>query len=183
MNLKAIERYASSVFAELILISENEVVKFVAETGRFLELTNQSKELNEFFTSPAFSEGEKIEVFSLIAGMMDFSDHFRTLYIILIEHRRTSSLADIKTAIEKYHDHHSGIEEAVLSTPFEFTKDELETIKEKLSGLTENKKIRLIQKIDPELLGGAVIRIQDKVYDASLRLMMKNLKKNIMEIG
>lgn len=182
MNHKTVERYALSVFEQLMTVNDREVDRFVDDAGSFIELLSKSPEMKEFFSSPAFSEQEKKEFFETVCDRMDLSAHFRSLYALLIEHRRTLLLAEIRRTVSKYHDAASGISEAVIFTPFSFDEGELGMIAESLAVMTGNRKIRLVQKIDPLLVGGAQIRIGDRVYDASLKSMMKNLKKNIMEI-
>lgn len=182
MSRKAVERYALSVFEQLMTQNSAEVDRFIDDTGRFLDLLSESADLLGFFASPAFSEKEKKDFCGIICERMDMSAYFKSLYELLIEHRRTQLIAEIKLAVLKYNDAASGISEAVISTPFSFDEKELKQIADRLAEMTGSKKIRLIQKTDHLLVGGAQIRIGDRVYDASLRSMMKNLKKNIMEI-
>lgn len=182
MNHKTVERYALSVFEQLMTVSDADVDRFTDDAGSFIDLLSKSAEMKEFFSSPAFSEQEKKDFFEMICERMSFSAHFRSLYALLIEHRRTLLLAEIRRTVSKYRDEASGISEAVIFTPFSFDERELGIIADRLAVMTGNRKIRLVQKIDHLLVGGAQIRIGDKVYDASLKSMMKNLKKNIMEI-
>lgn len=182
MSHKAIERYSLSVFEQLMTVNESEIEKFINDTDRFLKVLSESPELRELFSSPAFTEQEKKDIFQTICGKMDISAYLKSLYALLIEHRRTALLDEIKKSVQKYHDTSSGITEAEISAPFSFNGHELEMIADRLAVMTGSRKIRLIQKIDHLLVGGARIRIGDKVYDASLKSMMKNLKKNIMEI-
>lgn len=182
MNRKAVERYALSVFEQLMTVNDSEVRRFLKDADRFIELLSESVELRELFSSPAFSEQEKNDLLEQICGRMELSEYFRSTCSLLIEHRRTPLLSDVVNAVRKYHDTASGISEAVISTPFSFDEGELGIIAARLAEVTGSRRIRLVQKIDPLLVGGATIRIGDVVYDASLKSMMKNLKKNIMEI-
>ncbi|HRZ78392.1 MAG TPA: ATP synthase F1 subunit delta [bacterium] len=182
MSHNAVERYASAVFEQLMSESDAEVTRFVDDSESFIQLVEKSEALKGFFSSPAFSEPEKKDLFAVLSERTGYSAHFRSLFGLLIEHRRTGLLPEIRRSIRKYQDHASGTGEAVIFTPFSFDESELLEISVRLAEITGCKKVRLVQKIDPALVGGAQIRMGDRVYDASLKSMMKDLKKNIMEI-
>mgnify|MGYP003388447097 CR=1 FL=1 len=46
---------------------------------------------------------------------------------------------------------------------------------EKLS----NKKVDVTKKVDPEIIGGVVAKVGDKVYDGSLRTQLRNLRDEL----
>ncbi|MGI6395602.1 MAG: ATP synthase F1 subunit delta [bacterium] len=182
MKHNAVERYSKAVFDQLMTQNDADVVRFIGDSDSFIEIMKNSDALRDFFQSPAFSEVEKKDFFAVISEKAGYSAHFIALYRLLIEHKRTALLPEIRSSVQKYYDHASGTGEAVIFTPFSFDDGELTVIADRLAEMAGIRKVRLVQKIDPLLVGGAKIRMGDRVYDASLRSMMEDLKKNIMEI-
>ena len=44
-----------------------------------------------------------------------------------------------------------------------------------------NSKIELSGKVDPEIIGGLIFRIEDKQYDASVTTQLKKIKQQLLE--
>ena len=44
----------------------------------------------------------------------------------------------------------------------------------------DKEKLKLTQKVDPSLIGGIKIALDDKVYDASLKTKLNDLKKHLL---
>lgn len=72
------------------------------------------------------------------------------------------------------------IKSAVLTTA---TKINAETIKkiETLMGKDLNAKIELSSNVNPEIIGGMVLRLDDKQYDASVATQLKKIKQKLLE--
>ena len=71
-----------------------------------------------------------------------------------------------------------GISRGVVTTAVELDDAHKDRIKNKLESQTE-RKLELEYVIDPSIIGGIVFRVGDKVYDASLRAQLDNLRESI----
>jgi len=85
-------------------------------------------------------------------------------------------VAEYNHLVDNYH----GKEHAMVYTAIPIDDVIIEKIK---SGITEmtGKEIILTTKIDPDIIGGMVIRIGDKVIDGSIRSKVQQLKRNLRE--
>ena len=66
-----------------------------------------------------------------------------------------------------------------VTTALELSADELENVRAKVSSaLGKNAKVK--QLVDPSILGGLVVRVQDKIIDASVRYQLQAMKQQLL---
>ena len=73
-----------------------------------------------------------------------------------------------------------GIVEARVRTAMPMEFDETEDLRKALEAKT-GKKVRLRIEVEPELIGGAVVRIGDRVYDGSVQHQLESLRDQLEE--
>ena len=71
---------------------------------------------------------------------------------------------------------------AYVTTAFELTKTQKEQVEKRLLETTGYVKLELYYDIDPLLIGGMVIRIDDRVVDSSVRTKLDHLTKQLLNI-
>ncbi len=134
----------------------------------------QSAELRTFLGSPAVSVEAKHEVLEKIAKRLGASKIIRNFLLVIADHRRTQLIPEIAAAFQQVLRQRQGVAEAEVSSAVELTasqKKELAATLERLTG----KKIEPKYALDPSLLGGAVVRIGDTIYDGSLRTRLNEM--------
>lgn len=72
------------------------------------------------------------------------------------------------------------IKSAVLTTATEINSETIKKI-ETLMGKELNAKIELSTTVKPEIIGGIVLRLDDKQYDASIATQLKKIKQKLLE--
>jgi len=72
------------------------------------------------------------------------------------------------------------IKSALLTTASEINSESIKKI-EKLLGKELKATIELSTNIKPEIVGGLVLRLDDKQYDASIATQLKKIKQNLLE--
>lgn len=73
-----------------------------------------------------------------------------------------------------------GIDEALVTSAFPLTQDQVDALKAKLEEMT-GKKIIMKQKVDAALLGGFTVQIGDQLIDGSVARQLQTLKARIMQ--
>ena len=68
----------------------------------------------------------------------------------------------------------------MLTTASEVNSKTIKKIEE-LLGKELNATIELSTKVDPEIIGGLVLRLNDNQYDASIATQLKKIKQNLLE--
>ena len=77
---------------------------------------------------------------------------------------------------------YKGIGIAKVTTPLALTPQQRARVEEKLLATTGYRELEVEYAIDASLIGGIVIRIGDRVLDASVRTQLDGLQKELMQI-
>ena len=138
----------------------------------------QSAELRTFLASPAVSIKAKHAVLEKIVARLGASKIIRNFLFVLTDHRRTQLIPEVIAAFHEVIRQRQGIAEAIVSSPIELSAAQKKEIAATLARLT-GKKIEAKYTLDPALLGGAVVRIGDTIYDGSLRNRLNEMRARL----
>lgn len=169
---RAAIRYAKAILD--IASANNNAVSVNNDMKSIVLATQESTELKEFFANPIVSENAKLnavkEIFSSV------QNETNGLFQLLLANKRFEILPAIAAQFNTLFDVASGVETAVVTTAIPMTA-ELETqIMSKLKEFSSNN-ITIKNVIDASIIGGFVIRIGDKQYNASVANKLQQLKR------
>lgn len=181
MKEDIIIRYSASLFEYLKPMPAEYKDRFLSDCKDIESMIIENTDLRNLFYSPAFIEDEKKMVFTEIAENKGYEKGVSNLFMQLIENRKTPAFGEIIEFTEKMINHSLGKIEATVISTAKFSETEMNEIKENLSKALGSAQIVLHQTIDESLMGGAVLKIGNKIYDGSLKGMIQNLKANLME--
>ncbi|MFD1553133.1 ATP synthase F1 subunit delta [Putridiphycobacter roseus] len=169
-------RYATSL---LELALENNLLDKVNED--MVELSAvcaESKDFADLLSNPIVHESKKIDIFKAL-----FSDNMQTLSISFLElitkHSREGILPAIAASYTELYKKHNNIVDVVLTSAIELDAATKEKIISKIKTITTGK-IELVEKIDPSIIGGFIINIEDKQIDSSVASKFSNLKNILL---
>lgn len=168
-------RYANAILDVAIKEGIEELVfnDFVL-IGKSLE---QSKELSNLTHSPVIAHWQKKNVFKdIFEGKVN--QLTLNFLVLLIEKRREGLLLSIA---QKYYDFYNTLKnniEAEVSSAVALDDDMREKIKQKITAST-GKNVLLNFVINKSLIGGVSIKINDSVFDASVKSSLEMLKKQL----
>ncbi len=149
--------------------------KQLAEFGKAYA---ESAELRTFLASPAVTAEAKHGVIEKIARRIGASKIIRNFLLVITDHRRTQILSEIIAAFQQVVRQRQGVAEAEVSSAIELTAAQRKDLAKTLERLT-GKKIETKYSLDPALLGGAVVRIGDTIYDGSLRSRLNEMRARL----
>ena len=138
----------------------------------------ESLELRTFLASPAVSITAKHEVLEKIVARLGASKIIRNFLFVLTDHRRTQLIPEVIATFHEVIRQRQGIAEAIVSSPIELSAAQKKEMAATLARLT-GKKIEAKYTLDPALLGGAVVRIGDTIYDGSLRSRLNEMRARL----
>lgn len=73
---------------------------------------------------------------------------------------------------------HLGIKEVFLTTAYQTDRKTSELVRIEVAR-TLSTKIDMKEKVDPSLIGGFVIRVDDRLFDASVREKLRKIRKEM----
>jgi F-type H+-transporting ATPase subunit delta len=138
----------------------------------------ESAELRNFLASPAVSRDAKHGVIEKLIARVGASKILRNFLFVIADHQRTHILPEIITAFQEVVRQRQGIAEAEISSAVELSaaqKAEFARTLERITG----KRVEAQYSLEPSLLGGAVVRVGDTIYDGSLRNRLNGLRARL----
>jgi len=170
-------RYAKAFFS---LAKEKELLDtFKSDIEAIMAVCRQSVDFVLFLESPVVKSSRKIK---LISEIFSGSVHKLTLkFLILItENKRETFIPDICRNFLELTRKDIGIKTAVLTSAVELSAETIGQLKAVLQK-NLNSEVELTQRVNPEILGGMVLRVDDIQFDASLATQLKKVKKTLLE--
>lgn len=167
-------RYASA-FLDVVTASGLDTADLSRQLTDFLATWNGSAELREFFVNPAVPAVEKVAFLDKLNGKLKLRKELRNLMALLISNDRIGQVNEVAAAYRRLLQEQLGIRQAEIVTARELhEKDRAALLAEigKLAGA----RVEASFKLDPSILGGAVVRIGYTVYDGSVRGKLDRLK-------
>lgn len=161
-----------------ITLAQGAAEAVTQELAGFGALYAESAELRNFLSSPAVTREAKHRVVEKLLARVGGSKIVRNFLLVVIDHQRAQFLPEIVEAFQQVIRQRQGITEAQVSSAVELNgpqKAELESTLERLTG----KRVEAKFSLEPELLGGAVVRVGDTVYDGSLRSRLNELRARL----
>jgi F-type H+-transporting ATPase subunit delta len=144
----------------------------------FGALYAESGELRNFLASPAVTKEAKHRVIEKLLARVGGSKIVRNFLFVIVDHQRTHVLPEMIAALQDVVRQRQGIAEAQVSSAVELSKAqkaEMEFTLEKITG----KRVEAKFSLEPGLLGGAIVRVGDTVYDGSLRGRLNELRARL----
>jgi F-type H+-transporting ATPase subunit delta len=120
----------------------------------------------------------KHAVIEKIAARLGASKIIRNFLFVLADHRRTHLIPEVIAAFHQVIRQRQGIAGAEISSAVEMSAVQKKVMAATLAQLT-GKKIEAKFALDPALLGGAVVRIGDTIYDGSLRSRLNEMRARL----
>lgn len=145
---------------------------------RVRQVEKDSRELALMLKSPVIKTDKKIAVLSAVFGSQ-VGDLTMSFIKLITSKGRERLLVEIAKAYDEQYKRDKNIFTAVVTTAQgldERTRGRmLELVKSQMNG-----EVELVEKVDPEAIGGFVLRIGDRQVDRTVARQLANLKKELV---
>ena len=138
----------------------------------------ESGELRNVLANPAVERATKHGVIEKLAARLGASRIVRNFLFVVVDHQRTHLLPEIQQTFESVIRQRQGLAEAEVTSAAELSASQKTALEQTLERLT-GKKIQAKYSLDPGLLGGAVVRIGDTIYDGSVRNRLNQMRARL----
>ena len=165
-------RYARALFS---LGKEDDLlVSLLEDISRVQELCNKSADLIQLLHNPVIKTSHKISIFRKIFQPW-LSDLALRFILLVVKHQRESELPGICRHFIYLVRTDQGIVPAVVTTANQLSAEVLAAIHQNLE-LETGKSIALTHKINPGIIGGMIIRIEDLQFDGSISAQLNKVR-------
>ncbi|MBV9006011.1 MAG: ATP synthase F1 subunit delta [Solirubrobacterales bacterium] len=168
--------YARALFE---VAQERGVLDVVREQlGQFVEALDANRELAVFLFSPYFSTEEKKE--GLRRAVLDAEPSFMNFLEALLERHRMPAIFRIRARYEELWDEENRLLPVSVTSAIELDEGTVASIGERI-GESTGRQVELSSAVDPDILGGIVLRVGNLILDASIRNRLEQLRKQVAQ--
>lgn len=170
-------RYAKAFFATA---KEKKLLEiFKADIQLVLDVCTNSADFNLLLESPIVNESKKT---GLISSIFKGKIHELTMnfLLLIVKNKREVHIPGISRNFLALTRKDQNIKSATLITATGITKETISKIGKIMEEQLKTK-VELSSQVDPEIIGGIVLRIGDKQYDASVATQIKKIKQKLLE--
>lgn len=173
--IKIAKKYSNALFHSAIEAGKTEKVYndiiFVSET------IDTNEQLKNALINPIVTIEDKKDIISKL-----FCIHVEKITIdfinLLIENNRLECLSEVINCYNQLSNKTNNIITPIIISAIELSEEQKERIILKLESIT-NKKILPDYKVEPGIIGGIIIQIDDKTIDCSIKTKFDNMKKQL----
>jgi F-type H+-transporting ATPase subunit delta len=168
------EVYARALFEVAQERGQLDVIR--EQLAQFVEALDTDRNLGSFFFSPSFSPDEKKDG---LGRMLEGAEAtFLSFLETLIERHRMPELFRIRTHYEEFWEKEMKLLPVEVTSAVELDAAVVAEIGDRIRTQTGNN-IELTSVVDPDILGGIVLRVGDFILDASIRNSLSQLRKQV----
>ena len=166
--------YARSLFE--VASEQDKLDRLHDELNAFADALDESRELQVFLFSPYFSTKEKSE--GLDKAISGADETFVNFLKLLIDKHRMPVVFRVRAEFDKLWEDENRLLPVTITSAVELPKDTVKHIGDRISEQTE-RKVDLSATVDPDILGGIIVRVGNSVLDASIRNRLENFRKQV----
>jgi ATP synthase F1 delta subunit len=166
--------YARSLFE---VAQEQEKLDEVRDQiGEFADALSESRELQTFFFSPYFSTEEKKQ--GLDKALEGEDETVANFLALLIENHRMPALFRVRRELDAMWRDVNQLLPVQITSAVELDQSVAQQIGDEI-GRQTGRKVELSSTVDPDVLGGIVVRVGNSILVASIRTRLERLRKQV----
>lgn len=146
------------------------------ELMQFADALSENRQLAVFFFSPYFSTEEKKD--GLKKAVTGADSAFMNFLEALIERHRMPAIFRIKAQYQDMWEDARDLLPVELTSAIELDSATVASIGERVGEQTK-RTVELTSTVDPDILGGIVLRVGNVILDASIRNRLEQLRKQV----
>jgi F-type H+-transporting ATPase subunit delta len=166
--------YARSLFE---VAKEQDKLDVVREQlGQFADALNANRELSIFFFSPYFNTAEKKDGLGrVLEGADPVVENFLG---VLIENHRMPAIFRLRREFEVLWEQENQLLPVTITSAVALDEATVKSIGDAI-GRQTGQRVELTSQVDPDVLGGLVVRVGNSILDASIRNRLENLRRSV----
>ena len=170
--------YGEALFE--LAVEENKIEDFFAEAQALLEGFAENEDMVKFLRHPKVLKEDKIAfVENVFKGHA--SDAMVGFLTIVVKKDRQSDIPGILEYFIKRVKDYKQIGVAFVTSAVALTQEQKQRVQARLLETTDYKSMEVSYEVDPALIGGMVIRIEDRVVDSSIRTQLSTMKQTLLK--
>ena len=170
------EVYARALFE--VALDQDVLDEVRDQLGQFADALNENRSLMQFFFSPYFSSDEKKD--ALAKAIDGGNPAFMNFLEALIERHRMPVVFRIRERFDKMWEEERKLLAVEVTSAISLDDAIVEEIGRRVEEQT-GRTVELSSRVDPEILGGLVLRVGNFILDASIVNRLEQLRKQVAQ--
>jgi F-type H+-transporting ATPase subunit delta len=166
--------YARSLFQ--VAREQGKLDEIREQLHQFTEALEGDHNLQVFFFSPYFSTQEKKD--GLDRALEGADDILVNFLKLLIENHRMPVVFRVRRAYDRLWEEENKLLPVSVTSAVDLDESTVRQIGDKIAEQT-GRKVQLSAQVEPDILGGIVVRVGNAVLDASVRNRLEQLRKQV----
>ena len=175
----------ASRYAEVLLqlaVEKNVLTRIYKDIVYFDQICTANKRLVITLKNPIIEHKKKLSVLETIFQNEVHSLTLRFFAMVTQKHRE-ALLPSMAQAFLAHYDQHQRVKNAQVTTAFPLSEQLALQLQQMAQKIAPCRHVTLDQNIDTTLIGGYVLRVDDKLLDRSLRKQLLTLQKSCVATG
>ena len=169
-------RYAKALLQVAI---EQNILEDVRKDMTFLNtLILTVEDFMRVLNSPVVKPSEKQAIMKAAVASQISDTSFKFLEMVIL-HRRENRLEDIIRNFQDQYRAHKGILTASLTTPIAIDAKITQQISDLLKN-KYNKNVELTPKIEPSIIGGFILQVEDLQFDSCVQTQLRKIRRELI---
>jgi F-type H+-transporting ATPase subunit delta len=168
--------YARALFE--VALEQGKLDLLRDQLAQFADALEDDRQLAIFFFSPYFSTAEKEQGLERILEGADES--FVNFLRLLIEKHRMPVLFRIRHEYERLWEEENKVLPVEITSAIELDSATTESLGRTI-GERAGRKVALAARVDPEIIGGIIVRVGNSILDASIRNRLEQLRRHVAQ--
>ncbi|MCP3658821.1 MAG: ATP synthase F1 subunit delta [Bacteroidetes bacterium] len=169
-------RYAKPLLQ--IAINKNKLKDVYQDMKLFTTICLKEPLIKQVLENPILDSEKKKHIINKIFN--NNSDQLTKSFInLLIKKRRESYICKISDSFLEIYNEYTNTKKVNLTIAHDINDDTLKIIEEKAKTIGHCENVKIIKKINPNIVGGYILKIDDKQIDLSFKSALKNIRENI----
>jgi len=177
LNKKIARRYAQALIE--IGKENNRVEEFKTELENFSDLLKKFPGFQNALLSPLYSAEDLKKTILGVAEKINLSETIKNFLCLLVDKRRIQYFSAILELYEDLTYQISGYVKARVITARPLSTGDFESIKKSLEDITQ-KKVLLNSVVEPQIIGGVIAEVGDKIFDGSIRNQLQRIGETLI---
>src|SRR6202050_735189 len=176
--------YARALFQ--VALEQGKLDELREQLAQFADALDQNRELAVFFFSPYFSTIEKVSalgglLYGAVVGLLNGADAPLLIFLgLLIENHRMPVIFRARHEYERLWDEENKTLPVEITSAIALDDATTESLG-KTIGERAGRKVTLAARVDPDILGGIIIRVGNSILDASIRNRLEQLRRHVAQ--
>ena len=148
------------------------------QLGQFAQALDDNRDLAVFFFSPYFSTEEKKD--GLKRAVTGAEPIFMNFLETLVERHRMPAIFRIRIRYQELWDDEHRLLPVQVTSAVQLEEATVRSIGDRIGEQT-GREVELSSEVDPDILGGIVLRVGNFILDASIRNRLEQLRKQVAQ--